>query len=600
MYRKSYDVFISYRRNGGQDTAKMIRDALTEKGYKVFFDVESLRSGDFNTELYSVIEGCQDFILICNEGGLDRCQNDDDWVRLEIECAVRNNKNIVPVLLRNFAFPESLPNAIDPIRYKSGIEANTAFFDAFIAKLKEFCISKPPLWRRIVQSVVFQKTLPFLIALLIIVAAGLGVFGVFRHMQNTFPRTTVEKSITDSVFVNMEQNLAVCNNIVENVQKTYTYAERYLQTGSDQAFTDYMFYYGFAKNYLTGIDYTSLKASDALLNKLDGCVLDGSTIALMPDVIQSDAEQITGDLNLLFALLKADNPLPVEQKQACLSFMSKMLDCFSDHIKYGVNEILLPVNESYLHSFIEACNTDYLALQYVDYVWIFDANQLESKIEANYNMQTNLTTDLAAIVGDSNKTLQEAKSQQTAAEEQTETAITGSSDVSDSLSEKASELEQLNTKIDAKTQEAMQKFAPSDDLDDETLWGYMGRNLSLGFFDQAVECLELFGKRDTVNGSVYVPILTKYIRYVESGHEPYGVAVLGYNPDGPAHPFYRIGDIILSVDGNKVMDTDNLSSDNPDAVIKVLRYEPSGGFKEVSFVKSDYSPEPFIAARILS
>lgn len=51
-----HDVFISYRRDGGEYTAKILRDRLSELGYAVFFDVESLRSGDFNTKLYSVIE----------------------------------------------------------------------------------------------------------------------------------------------------------------------------------------------------------------------------------------------------------------------------------------------------------------------------------------------------------------------------------------------------------------------------------------------------------------------------------------------------------------------------------------------------------------
>ena len=41
-----YDVFISYRRDGGAETAKHLRDVLTERGYRVFFDTDSLRSGD--------------------------------------------------------------------------------------------------------------------------------------------------------------------------------------------------------------------------------------------------------------------------------------------------------------------------------------------------------------------------------------------------------------------------------------------------------------------------------------------------------------------------------------------------------------------------
>ena len=58
-----YDVFISYRRDGGEVTARILRDSLTERGYNVFFDVESLRSGAFNTKLYSVIDECKDFTL---------------------------------------------------------------------------------------------------------------------------------------------------------------------------------------------------------------------------------------------------------------------------------------------------------------------------------------------------------------------------------------------------------------------------------------------------------------------------------------------------------------------------------------------------------
>ena len=133
-----YNVFISYRRDGGEYTAKVLRDKLGELGYNVFFDVEALRSGDFNTKLYSVIDECKDFILVLSPGALDRCQNDDDWVRREVEYALERGKNIVPILLRGFKFPDILPPSMESVRYKNGIEANTEFFDAFIRKLRSF------------------------------------------------------------------------------------------------------------------------------------------------------------------------------------------------------------------------------------------------------------------------------------------------------------------------------------------------------------------------------------------------------------------------------------------------------------------------------
>lgn len=76
-----YDVFISYRRDGGEMLAHILYERMKDAGYDVFQDVESLRSGDFNTALYDVIENCQDFILVLSPGALDRCSNPDDWVK---------------------------------------------------------------------------------------------------------------------------------------------------------------------------------------------------------------------------------------------------------------------------------------------------------------------------------------------------------------------------------------------------------------------------------------------------------------------------------------------------------------------------------------
>ena len=133
----NYDVFISYRRSGGEYTAKILRDRLEDMGYRVFFDVESLRSGYFNTKLYSVIDECRDFLLILSPGALDRCANPDDWVRLEVERALAQEKNIIPIMLRGFDFPQQLPESLEHLRFRHGLEANSQFFDAFIQQLCE-------------------------------------------------------------------------------------------------------------------------------------------------------------------------------------------------------------------------------------------------------------------------------------------------------------------------------------------------------------------------------------------------------------------------------------------------------------------------------
>ena len=55
---KKEDIFISYRRKGGEWFAYVIYLKLTDLGYSCFFDKESLR---------------QDFILILPPHALDRC-----------------------------------------------------------------------------------------------------------------------------------------------------------------------------------------------------------------------------------------------------------------------------------------------------------------------------------------------------------------------------------------------------------------------------------------------------------------------------------------------------------------------------------------------
>ena len=90
---KQYDIFISYRRSS-YDTANLIATRLKAAGYSVFFDMETLRSGKFNEQLYNVIDNCKDFIVVLPPNALDRCVNEDDWVRLEVCRAMEKNKCI--------------------------------------------------------------------------------------------------------------------------------------------------------------------------------------------------------------------------------------------------------------------------------------------------------------------------------------------------------------------------------------------------------------------------------------------------------------------------------------------------------------------------
>jgi hypothetical protein len=167
----NYDIFISYRRSGSFETASLIADRLKNAGYRVFFDLESLKSGKFNEQLYSVIEKCTDFVVILPENGLDRCHDNDDWVRLEVLHAMKHKKNVIPVKLRGFEFPKVMPNGMEElINYQAIVANSQEYFDASIERLKGYLHSKPGItWRR------HKKVIVSILSVLIVFLSILGI-----------------------------------------------------------------------------------------------------------------------------------------------------------------------------------------------------------------------------------------------------------------------------------------------------------------------------------------------------------------------------------------------------------------------------------------
>jgi len=146
---KKFEIFISYRRKGGYDTAKLLYDRLRLDGYSVFFDMDALEKGDFDSELEQRVYDCKDFLLVLNPGVFDRffdpdCNPKDDWVRQEIICALEKNKNIVPLTLDGFVYPNNLPEDVKNITKKNAIELNPRYFEnAYELMKQKFLLSKP-------------------------------------------------------------------------------------------------------------------------------------------------------------------------------------------------------------------------------------------------------------------------------------------------------------------------------------------------------------------------------------------------------------------------------------------------------------------------
>lgn len=165
----AYDIFISYRRKGaGAGVAGELQAKLENLGYKVFLDVDEIGSGRFPEQIERAIAECKDFILVLSPGTLDRCVEEEDWVRREIIQALTQNKNIIGVGLPGFLMPEaeSLPSPLKPMATIQVFSWTHEYRMASFAKIAENLVST-----QLKKKKNHQLRLYFLSALLIVVVA---------------------------------------------------------------------------------------------------------------------------------------------------------------------------------------------------------------------------------------------------------------------------------------------------------------------------------------------------------------------------------------------------------------------------------------------
>ena len=393
-----YDVFISYRREGGQDTARIIRDELRAKGFRVFFDVEALRSGKFNEQLLDTIQECNDFILICSQGALDRCCQPDDWVRQELACALKHKKNVIPVLLRGFEFPsyETLPEDIREVCYCNGLSASHEHFDAFILKLISFLKAQ----KRLLS---FFRSLPFngRRAALAIVSAfvlvGLLAVGGYRLARGpgVFPGTTEEIACVERLISCSMQNLSVYNNALCIYQDALGELIKYTSDSSN--YQKQLTFDEYALSCRERIlaereELRRLDVMDATLiqdaNKILGDRIDIGDANAMAGALQVVIDEMTGSLSY-FADLYCANGRNVNDPQLAegIQRYRRMAELDRDNVFYAFNEMLLPIDNQEILNTIKIEYLPVLTTFYVRQDWKTDAVDIQSQMDSIYNTE---------------------------------------------------------------------------------------------------------------------------------------------------------------------------------------------------------------------
>jgi hypothetical protein len=110
-------------------------------------DVESIDSGQFETIILAQIAARTHFLVILTHGSLQGCQDPDDWLRREMECAMALGRNVVPILVNDFRFDDNasvyLTGRLRELPHYNGLLLPQDYFDAAMERLRTRFLKQP-------------------------------------------------------------------------------------------------------------------------------------------------------------------------------------------------------------------------------------------------------------------------------------------------------------------------------------------------------------------------------------------------------------------------------------------------------------------------
>lgn len=132
-------IFISYRRNDAPYVTGHINDRLRKEfgDEAVFTDVDNLALGvDFRIVLDQTVAKCQILLAVIGENwiteknadGKLRLRDPADFVRIEIESALKHNIPVIPLLVAGTKLPtaDELPDSLRNLAFRNGMQIRPA------------------------------------------------------------------------------------------------------------------------------------------------------------------------------------------------------------------------------------------------------------------------------------------------------------------------------------------------------------------------------------------------------------------------------------------------------------------------------------------
>jgi hypothetical protein len=229
------NVFISYRRDDSAGYAGRLADALEKRlgNDTVFRDVEDIKPGeDFvkaiernlqNARVFLVIIG-KDWLAVKDNKGRRRLDIPKDYVRIEIESALRLKVLLIPVLVEGAVMPkpEELPRTIAALANRHAIDMTDSRWEEDIERLIDTFNVFPderPRDRSLASKHKWLKRITLSSALILITGIVLFIFQTYFLIPDVSGHWYFERG--DYLLIKQDGNQVEIEHIDPGMQTTY-------------------------------------------------------------------------------------------------------------------------------------------------------------------------------------------------------------------------------------------------------------------------------------------------------------------------------------------------------------------------------------------
>ena len=635
--KKAYDVFISYRRIGGIDTARTFYDRLSAMGYRVSFDIETLRNGKFNEQLYRRIDECRDVIVVLNRTALDlREDPDDDWLRMEVAYAIKNGKNIIPVFLRDYEPPKpgTLPPDIADLVKFQGVTASDEHFDSTLNRICGLMQARPHRpWA--VKS---------LLAVVVFSLLGAGISCWFcRDSIFPYPMTQRDKQRVGNLVGYVTLLATTYNDLMGGELELVDKARLGIVANSR---SEYDFAADLFKKNVVGLQkqFDNLNSNlPKVLSDIETMPVDSAGFPMFIETVRQDFSLVDDFLQTLGNTTDPKNTMRKADRLQLVELKKKGIECQGRVFAHGIMGIFCNISEPSLAE-IKKIALQWERLPDLARTWLRDEKEIERVGESLCNQYEKVLTELATITGNANVGLADEREklrkmliEQGATPEQADQAIDQmtspdalknqdeflkslgmpdlptpktSEELRENLKKIGATPEQIESTVskmeklqemkgqladakksieDAKAR-ARVKFAPKSTDDVGLLWGKALRFLSLDMKDEALNVVLVLRKKESPE---FPPeACTAAEAFIcARGRLPFvsGVMVTGIEPPAKGHAIFKIGDIIIEQDGKAIYGFKDYCA-KEGAVYLVCRYNGKGSFDRMSLKMPSRQP----------